>query len=172
LSSITATLGALTGLAALGSVFVYMHQRQKIPRLSFNGYFKREQPFVTGHDPSSVTTYYVRIEDVNLKSEGQIERSAGTLTSNNSEYKTVWISDERHHNFVKEAWLKLFDVDSKDDTIGFFDTPVETGAKRNPASYGRRIQDKIMMQLESARGRCPPSHTEKIEYIIKNAQYF
>jgi hypothetical protein len=73
---------------------------------------------------------------------------------------------------VKEAWLKLFDVDSKEDTIGFFDTPVETDAKRNPSSYSRRIQDKIIMRLEAARGGCPPPHAEKIEYIIKNAEYF
>ena len=140
-------------MAALGSVFVYMHQRQKIPRLLFNGYFKREQPFLTGHVSTKVTTYYVIIENINPKGEGQIEWCAGSLTVDDSEYKTVWMSEERHHNFVKEAWLKLFDVDSKEETIGFFDTPVETDAKRNPSSYGRRVGDNITIQLEAARGR-------------------
>ena len=67
---------------------------------------------------------------------------------------------------------KIFDVDSKNDTIGFFDTPVETDARHKPTSYGRRIGDNITMQLEAARGRCPEPHHENIEYIIKNVQYF
>src|SRR5438309_719656 len=127
-----------------------MHQRSKIPRLSFNGYFKREQAFVTGQVSTKVTTYYVRIENINPKGEGQIERCAGTLIAKNNEYKTVWISDKRHHNFVKEAWLKLFDVDMNDDTIGFFDTRVESNVKRSPASKGRRIGDNITMQVVAA----------------------
>lgn len=79
---------------------------------------------------------------------------------------------KRHHNFVKEAWLKLFDVEWKDETIGLFDTAEESNAKRPPASYGRRIGDKITMQLEAARGHCPEPHEGNIEYIIKNARYF
>jgi hypothetical protein len=67
LANVIAWIGGLTTLAALGSVFVYIHQRQKIPRLSFDGYFKKEQPFVTGHVSTKVTTYYVRIEDINPK---------------------------------------------------------------------------------------------------------
>jgi hypothetical protein len=173
LSNITAALGALTGLAALGSVYAYVRQRQKIPKLSFEGYFKTAQLFLTSHAPSKVTTYCVRIENINLKSEGEIKLCAGSLTVNDSIYKTVWMStDKRHHNFVKEAWLKLFDVDSKDDTIGLFDTSGETDAKRSPATYGRRIDDNITMQLESARGQCPNPATENIESIIKNARYF
>jgi hypothetical protein len=165
-------ISAVTGAIGLSSVFIYIHQRSKIPKLSFDGYFKKEQAFLTSHISSKITTYYVRIENVNPKSEGEILSCAGSLTVNDTEYKTAWISDERDHNFVREAWLKLFDVDSKNDTIGFFDTPVETEARHKPTSYGRRIGDNITIQLEAARVRCPEPHNENIEYIIKNAQYF
>lgn len=95
MSNITAALGALTGLAALGSVYVYVRKRQKIPRLSFEGYFKTAQLFLTGHAPSKVTTYCVRIENINLKSEGEIKLCAGSLTVNDSIYKTVWMSTDK-----------------------------------------------------------------------------
>jgi hypothetical protein len=165
-------VSAVAGAISLSSAFLYIHQRRKIPRLSFDGYFKTERPFVTGQVSTKVATYCVRIENINPKGEGEIELCAGSLTVNDSIYKTVWISDERHHNFVREAWLKLFDVDSKDDTIGLFDTSGETDAKRYPAAYGRLISDNITIKLESARGHLPDPVTEKIEYIIKNAQYF
>jgi len=172
LSNVATALAGLTGLAALGSVFVYARQRQKIPKLSFDGYFKTEQTFLTGHDPTNVSTYCVRIEDINPKREGEIRLCAGSLTVNTEVYKTIWMfTKKRHHNFVKEAWLKLFDVDSKNETIGFSDTAEESNAKRSPASYGRRIGDNITMQLEAARGRCPEPHNENIEYIIKKAEY-
>lgn len=90
-----------------------IHQRSKIPKLSFDGYFKKEQAFLTSHMSSKITTYYVRIENVNPKSEGEILSCAGSLTIN----ETAWISDGRDHNFVMEAWLKLFDIDSKNNTI-------------------------------------------------------
>ena len=173
MSNLTATLGALTGLAALGSVYVFWRKRQTIPKLSFDGYWKTDSLFVKGNVETKVTSYCVRIEDINPKREGQIRWCAGSVTVNDNEYKTIWMfTKKRHHDFVKEAWLKLFDVDSKDETIGLFDTAEESNAKRSPASYGRRIGDKITMQLEAARGRCPEPHDENIEYIIKNARYF
>ena len=115
-------ISAVSGAIGLTSLFIYLHQSSKIPKISFDGYFKKEQPFLTGHVSTKVITYYVRIEDINPKGEGQIERCAGSVTVNDTEYKTVWISGERHQDFVKRAWLKLFDVDSKDETIGLFDT--------------------------------------------------
>jgi hypothetical protein len=99
-------VSALTGVVSL-AVFVYLHKRAKIPKLSFDGYFKTEQPFLTGHESSKVTTYCVRIENINLKSEVEIELCAGSLTVNNSIYKTVWMStDKRHDNFVKDALIR------------------------------------------------------------------
>lgn len=172
MSSVAAVAGALTSLAALGSLYVYWRKRQTIPDLSFDGYFKTEETFLTGNTPSKVTTYCVRIEDVNPKREGEIRSCAGSLTVSNDTFKTIWMfTKKRHHNFVKEAWLKLFDVDSKDETIGFFDTAEESNAKRSPASYGGRIGHCITMQLEAARGHCPEPHNEDIDYIIRNAQY-
>jgi hypothetical protein len=96
---------------------VYMHKSDQIPRLSFDGYFKIDKPFVTGNVSSKVTIYCVKIKDINTKSEGKIPSCPGSLTVNSDVYRTVWIAtNERHYNFVNEAWLKLFDVDSKDDT--------------------------------------------------------
>jgi len=164
-------ISAVGGAIGLTSLFIYLHQRSKIPKISFDGYFKKEQAFLTSNVSTKATTYYVRIEK-NPKGEGEIESCAGSLNVNNSIYRTVWISGKRHDNFVKEAWLKLFYVDMIDDTIGFFNTAEESNAKRSPASKGRRIGDNITMKLEAARGRCPQPHTENIEYIIKNAQYF
>ena len=123
-------------VATLGSgVFVYIHRRSKIQKLSFDGYFKTEQSFLTDKVSSKVTTYCLRIEDVNPKTEGKIKLCAGSLTVNDSIYKTIWMfPNKRHHNFFKEAWLKLFDFDSKDNTIGLIDTSGETDAKRFPAA--------------------------------------
>jgi hypothetical protein len=174
LSNTTGTIvGALTGLAALGSVYVYWRKRQTIPKLSFEGYWKTDSLFVTEHVETKVISYCVRIEDINPKSEGKIRSCAGSATVNNDISKTIWMfANKRNHDFVKEAWLKLFDVDWKDDTIGLFDTSGKTDAKRFPVAYGRRNNDNITINLESARGRRPDPVTEKIEYIIKKARYF
>jgi hypothetical protein len=171
LSSVAAgVIGAVATVTT--SIFVYIHQRRKIPILSFNGYFKTERPLVTGNVHNQVTTYCVRVEDVNPKTEGKIESCAGSIVVANDTYRTVLMfSNQRHQDFVKEAWLKLFDVNSKDETIGLFNTPEELNAKRASASYGRRIGDSITMQLEAARGNCPKPHIENIEYIINNAQF-
>jgi hypothetical protein len=75
-------ISAVTGAIGLSSVFIYIHQRSKIPKLSFDGYFKKEQAFLTSHMSSKITTYYVRIENVNPKSEGEILSCAGSLTIN------------------------------------------------------------------------------------------
>ena len=91
---------------------------------------------------TKLTSYCVRIEDINPKREGQIEWCAGSLTVNYSEYKTIWMfTNNRHHDFVK-AWSKLFDIDWKVETIGLFNTLEESNAKRFPASYDCQIHHK------------------------------
>ena len=161
----------ISSITSLASVFTYIHKRQKIPKLSFDEYFKFEQPFISGNISNKVTYYCIRIKDINAKSEGQIRSCAGSLTINGSIYKTVWLTtNKRHHTFVKEACLKLFDVDSRDDTIGYFNTIDETEPNRLPGFYGRRVSDNITIQLESARGHCPEPITVNVEYIIKNAK--
>jgi hypothetical protein len=90
------------------------------------------------------------------------------MTVNDNEYKTIWMfTNKRHHNFVKEAWLKLFDVDWKEETIGLFNTLEESNAKRSAASFDRLIGDNITIELEAARGRSPEPHNQKIEYLLK-----
>jgi hypothetical protein len=158
-------------VVTLSSIFVHIHKRLKIPKLSFDGYFKYDQEFISQNVPTKVTNYCVKIKDMNNKSEGKVCSCAGSLIVNDNNYRTIWmVTNERHNTFVKEAFLKLFDIDSRDNTIGFFDTIGETNAKRFTASYGRRISDNIMIQLESARGRCPEPLIENIEYIISNAK--
>jgi len=73
----------------------------------------------------------------------------------------------REHTFVNEAWLKLFDIDSKDQTVGFF-----SNGNRSSSSMGRRMGNSVSIQLKAARAHAPEPITEKIENIIHKAQYF
>ena len=152
------------------SVFIYLHGRSKIPKLSFDGYFKFDKQFVTDV-PSKVTIYCVRIEDMNTKSEGKVRSCTGSLTVGGNVYRTVWANSEsRHYAFVKEALLKLFEVDWNGSTIGFFNTLRETKAEPTLVPYTETIHSNIIIGLESNRGHCPESMTVSIEDIINNAE--
>ncbi|HET7147177.1 MAG TPA: hypothetical protein VFI73_01645 [Candidatus Nitrosopolaris sp.] len=153
------------------SVFFYVRGRSRVPKLSFDGYFKIDKQFITGGVPSKLTIYCVRIEDMNMKSEGRIRSCAGSLTVNGNVYKTVWLSNEsRHYDFVKEALLKMFEVDWSSNTIGFFNTSQETNAEPALAPYAETIHSNIIIGLESSRGHCPESTTVSIEDIINQAE--
>jgi len=160
----------LAGIASLMSVFIYLHGRSKIPKLSFDGYFKFDKQFVTDV-PSKVTIYCVRIEDMNTRSEGKVRSCTGSLTVNSNIYRTVWVNSEsRYYTFVKEALLKLFEVDWNGNTIGFFNTLRETKAEPTLVPYTETIHSNIIIGLESNRGHCPESMTVSIEDIINNAE--
>ena len=161
----------LAGIASLTSVFFYLRGRSKIPKLSFDGYFKFDKQLVTGDIPSNVATYCVRIEDMNTKSEGKVRSCAGSLTVSGNVYRTVWVNSEsRHYAFVKEAILKLFEVDWNGNTIGFFDTLQETKAEPRLVPYTESIHSNIIIGLQSSRGHCPESVTVSIEDVINNAE--
>jgi hypothetical protein len=160
----------LAGIASLMSVFIYLHGRSKIPNLSFDGYFKFDKQFVTDV-PSKVTIYCVRIEDMNTRSEGKVRSCTGSLIVNSNIYRTVWVNGEsRYYTFVKEALLKLFEVDWNGNTIGFFNTLRETKAEPTLVPYTETIHSNIIIGLESNRGHCPESMTVSIEDIINNAE--
>jgi len=160
----------LAGIASLMSVFIYLHGRSKIPKLSFDGYFKFDKQFVTDV-PSKVTIYCVRIEDMNTRSEGKVRSCTGSLTVNSNIYRTVWVNSEsRYYTFVKEALLKLFEVDWNGNTIGFFNTLRETKAEPTLVPYTETIHSNIIIGLESYRGHCPESMSVSIEDIINNAE--
>jgi len=160
----------LAGIASLMSVFIYLHGRSKIPKLSFDGYFKFDKQFVTDV-PSKVTIYCVRIEDMNTRSEGKVRSCTGSLIVNSNIYRTVWVNGEsRYYTFVKEALLKLFEVDWNGNTIGFFNTLRETKAEPTLVPYTETIHSNIIIGLESNRGHCPESMTVSIEDIINNAE--
>lgn len=160
----------LAGIASLTSVFFYLRGRSKIPKLSFDGYFKFDKQFVKGDVPSKVTIYCVRIKDMNTRSEGKVRSCAGSLTVSGNVYRTVWVNSEsRHYTFVKEALLKLFEVDWNGNIIGFFNTIRETKAEPALVPYTESIHNNIIIGLESSRGRCPESITVSIEDIINNA---
>ena len=111
---------AFTALTALTSVLVYIYKRQRIPRLSFGGYFKVEQVFITGNAKSKVTTYYVKIEHINPKREGKIKSFVGYLIVGSEGYSTTWMSiNTSQHTFVKQAGLKLFDIKKIDSVLTF-----------------------------------------------------
>ena len=161
----------LAGIASLTSVFFYLRGRSKIPKLSFDGYFKFDKQFVTGDVPSKVTIYCVRIEDMNTRSEGKVRSCTGSLIVNSNIYRTVWVNGEsRYYTFVKEALLKLFEVDWNGNTIGFFNTLRETKAEPALVPYTETIHSNIIIGLGSSRGHCPESMTVSIEDIINNAE--
>jgi len=156
----------LAGIASLTSVFFYLRGRSKIPKLSFDGYFKFDKQLVR-----FVATYCVRIEDMNTKSEGKVRSCTGSLTVGGNVYRTVWANSEsRHYAFVKEALLKLFEVDWNGNTIGFFDTLQETKAEPRLVPYTESIHSNIIIGLQSSRGHCPESVTVSIEDVINNAE--
>lgn len=157
----------MAGVAGFVSVLVYIHKRRRIPKLSFDGYFKFDKP--SGNVLNKVTTYCIRIEDTNIRSEGKVDLCAGFLTVNGSVYRTVWLNNESRHTFAKEALLKLFEVDWSDNVIGFFNTLNKTYAETVLASYPERIHSNIKLGLESPKCHCPHSITVNIEDIINNA---
>ena len=160
----------LAGIASLTSVFIYLRGRSKIPKLSFDGYFKFDKQFLTDV-PSKVTIYCLRIEDMNSRSEGKVRSCAGSLTVGGNVYRTVWVNSEsRYYTFVKEALLKLFEVDWNGNTIGFFNTLRETKAEPTLVPYTETIHSNIIIGLESNRGHCPESMSVSIEDIINNAE--
>ena len=155
------------------SVFIYLHGRSKIPKLSFDGYFKFDKHFVADvpSKVSKVTIYCVKIEDMNTRSEGKVRSCAGSLTVNSNIYRTVWVNGEsRYYTFVKEALLRLFEVDWNGNTIGFFNTLQETKAEPTLVPYTETIHSNIIIGLGSSRGHCPESMTVSIEDIINNAE--
>ncbi len=161
----------LAGLASLTSVFFYLRGRSKIPKLSFDGYFKFDKQFVTEDVPSKVTIYCVRIKDMNSRSEGKVRSCAGSLTVGGNVYRTVWVdSESRHYTFVKEASLELFEVDWNGNTIGFFNTLLETKAEPILVPYTENIHNNIIIGLQCSRGHCAESMAVSIEDIINNAE--
>jgi len=161
----------LAGIASLTSVFFYLRGCSKIPKLSFDGYFKFDKQFVTGDVPRKVTIYCVRIKDMNSRSEGKVRSCAGSLIVSGNVYRTVWIdSESRHYTFVKEASLKMFEVDWKGNTIGFFNTIRETEAEPILVPFTESIHNNIIIGLQCSRGHCPESMAASIEDIINNAE--
>jgi len=56
------------------------------------------------------------------------------------------------------------------NTIGFFNTFLETKAEPVLVPYTESIHNNIIIGLESRRGHCPESMTVNIEDIINNAE--
>jgi hypothetical protein len=64
-------ISAMAGVAGFVSLLVYIHKRPKTPKISFGGYFIFDKP--SGNVPNKVTTYCIRIEDTNIRSEGKVD---------------------------------------------------------------------------------------------------
>jgi hypothetical protein len=94
----------------------------------------------------------------------------GFLTVSGGVYRSVLLNNESSHSFIKEALLKLFEVDWSDNVIGFFNTSDKTHAETVLASYPERIHSNIKLALESPKVHCPHSITMNIEDIINNAE--
>ena len=71
----------------------------------------------------------------------------GFLTVSGGVYRSVWLNNESSHSFIKEALLKLFEVDWSDNVIGFFNTSDKTHAETVLASYPERTHSNFKLAL-------------------------
>jgi hypothetical protein len=147
---------------------IYILDRRRLPKLAFKESLKLDEYVV---DETKVIGYYVRVININNKSEGRIESCAGNIRFDNRIYRTIWEANRaRHYSFGKEALLKLFHI--KNNQIKFTNTIGENGLDVTPDFvYTEYVHKNITAELESARGHCPKPLTESIENIINNSVY-
>lgn len=96
---------------------------------------------------------------------------AGSPKVSGNVYRTVWANSEsRYYAFVKDALLKLIEVDCNTNTIGFFNTLRETKTEPASVQYTKTIQSNIITGVEFSKSRCSESITMSIEEIINNVE--
>ena len=150
-------------------------EQDKIPVLSFDGFFQsKDNPIaVDGWREVSRTTYFVRVNNINTKSEGRTESCSGfleVLGTNIKNAPTVWADNEvRYFSFSRYADLRLFTLIER-ETISFPSAKSERGFAETRKSYTEYMSKDLKVELECVRGRCPTPYTKKIDDIVKQAK--
>jgi hypothetical protein len=76
--------------AFFGSVIVYILTWRKIPKLEFGEFFKEDHQVVTIIGLSNRITFFVRVKNINDKSEGKVKSCTGFISAFGKSYKTIW----------------------------------------------------------------------------------
>jgi hypothetical protein len=152
-----------------------LEEREKIPVLTFDGLFKSEDNpiVVNGSREVGQTTFFIRVENTNKRSEGRAESCSGfleVLGTNIKNAPTVWADNEvRYFSFSRYADLRLFTLIER-ETISFPSAKSERGFAETRKSYTEYVNKDLKVELECVRGRCPTPYTKKIDDIVKQAK--
>jgi hypothetical protein len=103
----------------VGPVLIYLLNRSKIPKLAFDKYFKKDSLEVVTTGTLNSTTFFIKIINVNKRSEGKVEGCTGFISIGDKTYRTGWQDGYEVGTFGKEAFLSLFYIDNDQNTINF-----------------------------------------------------
>ena len=117
-----------------------------------------------------LTRFFVKITNVNDRSEGRAELCIGFITLGNKTYRTVWEYDYAGNSFGKEALLQVFYIDENRSTINFINYQ-QSQQIIESKPYNECIHNTVTIRLECTRGRCPKPLTEGIQNIINTETY-
>jgi hypothetical protein len=154
-------------------VLIYVHKRTLIPRLKFDGFVKIDSPDsrLGSIDNQGVSGFFVKVVNVNRRSEGESGTCQGFVTVVNRTYRTVWEYDWNGHSFSKEALLFVFGADDNSKTVYFANSSKGQKVMELAKPYNDSINDNITITLQCEKGRCPKPLTKNVKSIIDTAQY-
>lgn len=173
LQEIIAAVGIPT--AFFGSIIVYWLTRRKIPKLKFNGFYKKksETGFLQGE------RYYIKVEREG--GEGEAEGVTGHVgIIDKLELKeAAWLNEyHKKVNISTIRYLLLFNTfEHKGKVhIGLYGMVLEPNkpdfeAKLENSLYENYKKDRLNVEIYSLRGRIKDKRLEKkIEDIVKEAK--
>ena len=152
---------------------IYAHQRSKIPRLELDGFVKIDSPDsrLGSIDNQGASGFFVKVVNVNRRSEGESGTCQGFVTVGNRPYRTVWEYDWNGYSISKEALLFVFGVDDNSKTVYFANSSKGQKVMELSKPYDDSINDDITITLQSEKGRCPKPLTKNVKNIIDTAKY-
>jgi hypothetical protein len=157
-----------------GGLILYFLKRRKIPKLEFGEFFKEDRQFVTTIRESNRITFFVKVKNVNDKSEGKVKSCTGFINAFGKIHITIWKENGRsEYVFGEEASLQLFYIDKDRKIITFTNSISEKNDKEiietTELPYTAADKEDLRIRLESDRGHCPSPRNEKIKDIIRKA---
>jgi hypothetical protein len=152
---------------------IYAHQRSKIPRLKLDGFVKIDSPDSRpgSIDNQGVSGFFVKVVNVNRRSEGESGTCQGFVTVGNRPYRTVWEYDWNGYSISKEALLFVFGVDDNSKTVYFANSSKGQKVMELAKPYDDSINDNITITLQCEKGRCPKPLIKNVKNIIDTAKY-
>jgi len=152
----------------LTPMIIYILERRRIPKLQFAGFFRSDGSEVGTTGVKDITRFFVKVINVNKRSEGKTKECMGFVSLDNKTYRSDWQDGYAGNTFGKEALLQVFFLNKKSNTINFSHT-IGAGKTEESKSYDECIHNNISIRLECERGQCPKPLTERTENIINNA---